>query len=330
MTIRISWGDQEQIKLKEGADDLIHSVSEVVHYPVSLFKNVTVPPRTVASVVTLTDLPEPETKILYKMITADDPPDPGGSAITYPLCYATMVGGKQKCAQIVVNLGQEKVTIKNGTILGYLERWADEAANNPDTSENDWINTCRELMEESEEEPFSGAEMGFLKSPADVDPREPIVLKDAEVLPEAQKSFDSLCDEFADTFSKDLSDLGKTPLLKMNIPSGDSPLVSQKTIYLSSETCTVGMRGDRDTGESRGNCMECITLGEPHSDSAQEDRPRQTTQASHVCGLLHTELPPGLCRQGTFKSQGDTNFGTHPKDRRNLWKVGRVNNLLNL
>ena len=82
--IRISWGDQGRIKLKEGTNDLIHSVSEAVHYPVSLSKNVTVPPRTVASVVTLTDLPEPETKIMYKMITADDPPDPGGSAITYP------------------------------------------------------------------------------------------------------------------------------------------------------------------------------------------------------------------------------------------------------
>ena len=97
--IRISWGDQGRIKLKEGTNNLIHSVSEAVHYPVSLSKNVTVPQRTVASVVTLTDLPEPETKIMYKMITADDPPDPGGSAITYPLCYATMVGGKQKCAQ---------------------------------------------------------------------------------------------------------------------------------------------------------------------------------------------------------------------------------------
>ena len=70
----------------------------------------------------------------------------------------------------MVNLGQEKITIKCGMILAYLERWADEAANNPDTSENDWINTCRELEEESEEEPFRGAEKGFLKSSADVDP----------------------------------------------------------------------------------------------------------------------------------------------------------------
>ena len=98
--IRISWGDQGRIKLKEGTNDLIHSVSEAVHYPVSLSKNVIVPPRTVASVVTLTDLPEPETKIMYKMITADDSPDPGGSAITYPLCYATMVGESRNAPKL--------------------------------------------------------------------------------------------------------------------------------------------------------------------------------------------------------------------------------------
>ena len=120
--IRISWGEQGRIKLKEGTHNLIHCVSETVHHPVSLSNDVTVPPWTVASVVTLTDLPKPEMKIMYKMITADNPPDPGGNVVTYPLCYVTMVGGKQKCIQIVVNLGQEKLTLKCGTILGYFEK----------------------------------------------------------------------------------------------------------------------------------------------------------------------------------------------------------------
>ena len=75
--------------------------------------------------------------------------------------------------------------------------------------------------------------MGFLKSPVDVDPREPIILKDAEVAQEARESFEELCDEFADIFSKDSSDLGKTPLLKMDILTGDSPPVSQKLYTLA-------------------------------------------------------------------------------------------------
>ena len=133
----------------------------------------------------------------------------------------------------MVNLGQEKLTLKRGTILGYFEKWADKAASDPDISESDWINVGGEQEEESEEEPFRGAEMGFLKSPTDMDPREPIVLKDAEVPPEARESFEKLCDEFADIFSKDSSDLGKTPLLKMDIPTGDSPPVSQKPYTLA-------------------------------------------------------------------------------------------------
>ena len=51
--------------------------------------------------------------------------------------------------------------------------------------------------------------MGFLKSPVDVNPWEPLILKDAEVPPEGRESFEKLCDEFADIFSKDSSDLGK-------------------------------------------------------------------------------------------------------------------------
>ena len=85
----------------------------------------------------------------------------------------------------MVNLGQEKLTLKLGTILGYFEKWANEAVSNQDISESDWVNACRAPEEESEEEPFKGAEKGFLKSPVNVDPREPIILKDAEVPPEA-------------------------------------------------------------------------------------------------------------------------------------------------
>ena len=157
--------------------------------------------------------------------------------------------------------------------------------------------------------------MGFLKSPADVDPWEPIVLKDAEVPPEARESFEKLCDEFADIFSKDSLDLGKTPLLKMDIPTGDKSSSKSRTIYFGSKACTMGVRGDRDAGKGRGNCTKHITLGESHSDSAQKDRPRRATQASYVRGLSHSKLPSAPCRQGTFKSQGDTNLGTHSKDR---------------
>ena len=93
-------------------------------------------------------------------------------------------------------------------ILGYLKKWADEADNGLGSTDEEWINACKEAQEESKEEPFRGTEMGFFKYPADIDPWEPITLRDADVLQGEQKSFEEMCKEFENIFSKDSSDLG--------------------------------------------------------------------------------------------------------------------------
>ena len=48
-------------------------------------------------------------------------------------------------------------------------------------------------QEQMEEEIFRGTGRGFISSPADIDPREPIKLKDAEVDPKYKQIFDELC-----------------------------------------------------------------------------------------------------------------------------------------
>ena len=62
----------------------------------------------------------------------------------------------------------------------------------------------------------------FITSPADVD------TQDAEVLDKYKKEFEKLCEEYNDIFSKDSSDIGKTPLITMEIETGDSPPVCQR------------------------------------------------------------------------------------------------------
>ena len=87
--------------------------------------------------------------------------------------------------------------------------------------------------EEIEEEVLKGHKKGFITSPADIDPREPIKLRDAEVTPQHREAFENLCSEFEEIFSKDSADLGKTPLLKMDIPTGDSPPITQRPYTLA-------------------------------------------------------------------------------------------------
>ena len=55
-----------------------------------------------------------------------------------------------------------------------------------------------------------------------------VELQDANVSEEHQKAFKELCEDFKDIFSVDLSNIGKTPFVEMEIDTGDSPPITQK------------------------------------------------------------------------------------------------------
>ena len=76
------------------------------------------------------------------------------------------------------------------------------------------------------------SEKMFITSPADVDTHRKVKLQDTEVLDKYKKAFEELCEEYKDIFSKDSSDIGRTPLITMEIENGDSPLVCQRPYNL--------------------------------------------------------------------------------------------------
>ena len=76
------------------------------------------------------------------------------------------------------------------------------------------------------------SEKKFITSPADVDTHRKVKLQDAEVLNKYRIDFEKLCEEYDDIFSKDSSDIGKTPLITMEIETGDSPPVCQRPYNL--------------------------------------------------------------------------------------------------
>ena len=49
---------------------------------------------------------------------------------------------------------------------------------------------------------------------------------------EYREKFRLLCERFEDVFCKDSTDTGKTPLITMNIETGDSPSVGQRPYNL--------------------------------------------------------------------------------------------------
>ena len=76
------------------------------------------------------------------------------------------------------------------------------------------------------------AEKNFMTSPTDVEVHRKVDLQDAKVTEADLQEFKKLCEEYDDIFSKDSTDIGRTPLISMEIDMGDSPPTSQRPYNL--------------------------------------------------------------------------------------------------
>ena len=101
-------------------------------------------------------------------------------------------------------------------------------------NENEYKETMLQSEGMENEKPHCDilTEKKFITSPADVDTHRKVKLQDSEVLDEYKEEFEKLCEEYNDIFSKDSSDIGKTPLITMEIETGDSPPVCQRPYNL--------------------------------------------------------------------------------------------------
>ena len=59
-----------------------------------------------------------------------------------------------------------------------------------------------------------------------------VEVQDAEISDEHKQQFADLCKEYDDIFSKDSADIGWTPIVIMDIDTGDSPPISQRPYNL--------------------------------------------------------------------------------------------------
>ena len=138
-------------------------------------------------------------------------------------------GEKQECVPLtLLNLAEdESIFLKRGEILGHLEPY-------PITIEEiikeDWPDS--EETDGEEENSKLPLENKFITSPAEINTHRKVNLQDAKVSAKYKEQFRLLCKEFEDIFSKDSPDIGKTPLITMDIDTGDNPPVCQKPYNL--------------------------------------------------------------------------------------------------
>ena len=148
-----------------------------------------------------------------------------------PMIHNVDIHTTESVPLVLINFSVDDISLSKGEIMGFLQIQSLDVS---------------EIMTETSTEPLpiiieednatkvfqEQGEKKFITSPTDIEVHRKVELQDADVSEGHQNAFKELCKEFKDIFSVDLSDIGKTPLVEMEIDTGDSPPITQKPYTL--------------------------------------------------------------------------------------------------
>ena len=146
--------------------------------------------------------------------------------------------GEVRAARKDITLTFQESTHKSGE-HSQKSRWQSaERGTNCAQSTNDCVKKC-EFEEHSQNlsnqqwcELSEVVESDFLIYPGDVYPNRKVELEDADVKDSTTVSFEVLCEQQQEAFSKNNKDIGHTQLIEMGIDTGDSLPVAQSPYIL--------------------------------------------------------------------------------------------------
>ena len=151
-----------------------------------------IPSRSLIVVPVTTVLPPCESKTHFDFTPIQENTHLGPICIVYPLDYVSIRGATKKASSVnKFGLSRTKIATRScsrpfpkSTIQEIIITQEGIFGVNMEES---WE------PEEIEEEVLRGDKKGFITSPADIDPREPIKLRDVEVTPQHTEVFKDLC-----------------------------------------------------------------------------------------------------------------------------------------
>ena len=137
----------------------------------------------------------------------------------------------------IINFGDEDVHLYPDRKIGVLQ---EEKLRLKDIQTNTSYESICEVNDGEETGFFSEVayddkitEGKIITSPADIHPRAKPKLKDADITPEWEQKFEGLYEKYRKVFSKDSVDIGKTPIIQMEIDTGDNMPVNQRPYSLA-------------------------------------------------------------------------------------------------
>ena len=136
---------------------------------------------------------------------------------------------------MVVNLGEDYIFLPKGQVVGFLDSECIDVREielDIATVTVNAMNTPTTITEKIIQTDQCDIPSDFITSPADVAGPHKANLQDFKVMAKETKAINKLCEVYADVFSDNSGDIGRTPLIKMDIDTRENPPVCQRPYTL--------------------------------------------------------------------------------------------------
>ena len=237
--IGTTWTPTGTFALQRGEEILVESIEvcfENTNPMITTYRHYTVPARSIIIVTAKANMQLQDQGRVFEVNATPLFMDKHPSMITLPVLHKTDQETRENVPYLLINLSMEDEEIEKGEELAVMrvcpyqlneietEQTEEEEINN---IEEDKIFEQCDMFDDKTE-----VDKKFITSPAQIESQRKVKLQNAPITDEDRSNFKELCNKYTDIFSRSSEDIGHTPLLKMDIDTGDSPPVCQRPYSL--------------------------------------------------------------------------------------------------
>ena len=253
-----TWTEEGKFALQKGDDILVESIEvffEDTYPKLKAIKCMDIQARSIMVITTKADFQIQDQGKIFEVKPTEEFVINHPNLITLCIIHKTDTENRENVPYLLINLANDDEHILKGEEIAIMEELlinSDQIHKEADKQETreqlksdlkvrkneihfeEEVNYMDEelVIEACESDEKEEVEKKFITSPADIETQRKVKLQDAYITEIDKARFRCLCNKFEDIFSKSSEDIGHTPLVTMDIDTGDSPPVSQKPYSL--------------------------------------------------------------------------------------------------
>ena len=236
--ITVCYAEDGKCILDYQQNELIASIDVEDKPHLTMTHSVTLPGRTLVIVCIYNNLDPNQSRYLYEIEPCNTIDGKYPNLCVISMIHNVDVHKTEHIPLVVINFVPDEIYLLIGETMGFMQIQSldiTEIMTETSTEPSSIIleDDKKEVLNNQEGEIGNEiVEKKFITSPADIEVHRKVELQVADITDEQWKAFKDLCTEFIDIFSTDSSDIGKTPLLEVEIDTGDSLPITKKPYTL--------------------------------------------------------------------------------------------------